>query len=384
MLFWSIIHRLTRNVEAMRHNKITFNKSSTIDFAVDVKRRVNEYFQVNGLSKKANGSMILKTAVLLTLTYGSYALLLSGDFTPVQMLLLCFLMGIGMAGIGFCISHDALHGAYSSNNTVNAILGFSFDLLGANGYIWKITHNAIHHTYTNVHGLDEDLVVSDFIRLCPGTERKPIHRFQHISAFFAYSLSTLYWVFVKDYKYFLKRDLGPYTHKKHPRSQILILIVTKAIYYAYTIVIPIRVLHLTAGEFLVGYLVVHLTAGLILGVVFQLAHVVEGTEFPRANTEGEMENAWVIHQLETTSDFARKNRLLSWYIGGLNFQIEHHLFPKVCSIHYPAISSIVENVALKHNLPYHSHDTLREAISSHYRTLKKFGDPEWAPAPTSA
>lgn len=368
----------------MGHNKITFSRSSPTDFSKDVKYTVNEYFRVNELSKNADSRMFFKTAVLLLVTCGSYALILSGAFAPPEMIPLCFLMGVGMAGIGFSVSHDALHGAYSSNSTINAVLGFSFDLMGANGYIWKITHNAVHHTYTNIHGHDEDLVVSDLIRLSPGTTYKPIHRFQYVSAFFAYSLSTLYWVFIKDYKYFLKKDLGPYEYKKHSLSQIFVLVVTKAFYYGYTIAIPIWMLHLTAVQFLVGYLTVHLTAGLILGVVFQLAHVVEGTEFPQANSSGHMDNTWMVHQMETTSDFARNNKLLSWYVGGLNFQVEHHLFPKVCSIHYPAISSIVEAVALKHNVPYHSHATLRQAIRSHYRTLKKFGDPNFTLAPVAA
>lgn len=103
-----------------------------------------------------------------------------------------FLMGTGMAGIGFSVSHDALHVAYSSNKYVNGALGLKFDLLGANGYIWKITHNIIHHTYTNIHGHDEDLEVAEFIRLSPHSEFKWIHKYQHILVFFAYSLATFF------------------------------------------------------------------------------------------------------------------------------------------------------------------------------------------------
>ncbi len=368
----------------MGNQRITFSKSSTIDFSTEVKQKVNEYFKSNGISKNANISMVIKTITLLAITFVPYALILSGLFTHLQMIPLCFLIGVGYAGIGFSISHDALHGAYSSNNTINTILGYTFDLLGANGYIWKITHNIIHHTYTNIHGHDEDLEVAGFIRLSPGTEYKYIHRFQHILAFFAYSFSTLFWVFVKDYKYFFKKNIGPYEDKKHPVSEIIILVITKLFYYAYTIVLPIWILHLTIVEFLIGYLIVHLTAGIILGVIFQLAHVVEGTEFPSENEDGRIENVWMVHQMETTSDFARNNKLLCWYIGGLNFQIEHHLFPRICSIHYQAISPIVEEVAKKYNVPYHSHTTLREAIASHYKTLKKFGDPAFSYEPVVA
>lgn len=353
--------------------KISFKSKDQQTFKKDVKSRVAEYFEAHNLSTHANGAMLLKTVILLSLYFGSYGIIISGVASPMLMLGLCFIMGIGMAGIGFSVSHDALHGAYSSNKWVNKILGISFDLLGANGYIWKITHNIVHHTYTNIHEHDEDLEVAAFIRLSPHAEHKKIHKIQHVMAFFAYSMATLFWVFVKDYKYFFKDHLGPYENKSHPTSEWIILIVTKAVYYTYMLVLPLLLLSITWWQLLIGFLTLHLTAGVILGVIFQLAHVVEGTDHPTENAEGNIENAWMIHQMETTSDFAHSNKLLCWYIGGLNYQIEHHLFPKICSIHYPAISSIVREVAAKHDLPYHYQESLTKAIGSHYRTLKKFG-----------
>jgi linoleoyl-CoA desaturase len=280
-----------------------------------------------------------------------------------------------VAGVGFSVSHDALHGAYSSNPRVNRYIGYTFDLLGANGYMWKITHNVIHHTYTNIPDIDEDLAVSPLLRLSPEAPHRWIHRFQHFFAFPAYSLATLNWLFGKDFKYFLLRDIGPYKDKTHPRSEIIHLIWTKLFVYAYMIVIPLLVLDVAWWQFLIGFLAMHLTAGLILGVIFQLAHVVEGPEFPMPNEKGEIESAWLLHEMATTANFARENKLLSWYIGGLNYQIEHHLFPQVCSIHYPAISEVVRDVAARHQVPYHYHPTLRSAMGSHIRMLKQLGRP---------
>lgn len=360
--------------------RISFEKGKGKGFAKEVKKRVHAYFDQNNISKHANAQMVLKTVVLFVLYFGSYALLFTGWFSPAQMLLLCFLMGIGMAGIGFSVSHDALHGSYTPNKTVNKILGLSFDLLGANGYIWKITHNVVHHTYTNIYEHDEDLEVAEFIRLSPNAEHKAIHKVQHILAFFAYGFATLFWVFIKDYRYFFKSSLGPYENKSHPKIEWVILIVTKLLYYTYMLVIPAILLPVTWWQVAIGFLTVHLTGGVILGIIFQLAHVVEGTEHPEQNREGNIENAWMIHQMETTSNFAHGNKLLSWYIGGLNYQIEHHLFPKICSVHYPAISTIVREVADEYNVPYNYHDTLASAIRSHYRTLKKFGQHEHVPA----
>lgn len=359
---------------------VKFDTTRSRAFGAELKHRVEQYFVDHHLSDKANGAMVAKTVLLLTGTFGCYGLILSGRFGPWGMLGLAVLMGVGIAGIGFGISHDALHGAYSHSPRVNRLIGLTFDLLGANSYMWKITHNVIHHTYTNIHGIDEDLEVSPFIRLSPRSPWRPIHRFQPWLAFVLYGLSTLFWVWVKDYKYFLQRDLGPYHNKKHPPKEIALLVVTKAAYYGWTIVVPLLVLDIAWWQFLIGYLAMHLTAGVILGVVFQLAHVVEGPEHPVPDAAGHMDDAWWVHQMETTSDFATGNRLLTWYVGGLNYQVEHHLFPRVCSVHYPAITHIVRETARAYGVPYHEQPTLWAAIRSHYVTLKRHADPALTPA----
>lgn len=322
--------------------------------------------------------MVAKTVLLLLLTFGPYGLILTNRFSPLAMLGLAVVMGVGVAGIGFAISHDALHGAYSANPRVNSLLGRTFDLLGANGYIWKITHNVIHHTYTNIDGVDGDLTVSPLLRLSPGQPLRRVHRFQHLYGLATYSLSTLFWVFVKDYKYFLQEHLGPYHNKQHPKVEVANLVVMKTIYYGWAIVVPLLVLNVPWWQFVIGFAVMHLTAGFILGVIFQLAHVVEGTEFPVPDEAGRIEEAWLVHEMATTANFARRNRLLSWYVGGLNYQIEHHLFPRVCSVHYPAISPIVKECAEKYGMPYIDQPTLFSAVHSHQRMLRKLGAEAWA------
>ncbi len=367
----------------MAGGKVRFTGQDATLFIKEVKERVDDHFTSAGRSTKADARMVIKTIVLLTMTFGSYGLIMSNQFTPWQMLALAVTMGLGMAGIGFSVAHDALHGAYSSSRRINKIIGYSFDLLGANGYIWKITHNVIHHTYTNIPGIDEDLDVSPLIRLSPEAPLKWFHRFQHWFGLIAYSFATLNWLFVKDFQCFLKRDIGPYKNKRHPRSEIVTLIVMKLFVVAYMIVLPLLVLDVTWWQFLIGFLAAHLTAGVILGVIFQLAHVVEGPEFPKPDKKGEIESAWLIHEMATTANFAGDNRLLSWYIGGLNYQIEHHLFPQICSIHYPEVAQIVRDVAVKYGVPYNYHPTLRAAVGSHLRMLKHLGRPgqEYASAP---
>lgn len=356
--------------------QVTFAAKDSARFADEMKRRVAEYFEQRNLSQHANFAMVFKTVLILAVTAGGIALIFTGWFTPWQMLGLCVVTGLGMAGIGFCIAHDALHGGYSASPRVNKILGLCFDLIGANGYMWQLTHNGIHHTYTNIHGIDEDLTVSPLLRLTPEAEHKFIHRFQHLYFVIAYSFSTLYWIFAKDYKYFLQKDLGPYKNKKHPKSEIASMLFMKLFYYGWAIALPLAVLPVTWWQFAIGFCTMHLTAGVVLGVVFQLAHVVEGPDHPMPDGEGMMESAWFIHQMQTTANFATHNPFVNWYVGGLNFQIEHHLFPKICSVHYPAISPIVKEVAEKHGVPYHVNRTFFGAVASHYRMLKHLGKGE--------
>jgi linoleoyl-CoA desaturase len=358
---------------------VTFPQGYARGFVSEMKRRVHAYFEERQISTKANARMVVKTVIMFLMVAGPYALIMTNELPLFVMWCLCVVMGIGVAGCGFCIAHDALHGAYSSKRWVNAILGMTFDVNGGSSYLWKITHNVIHHTYTNIQGIDEDLEVSPLLRLSPTSEHRSVHRYQHLYVLVAYSMTTLFWVFVKDFQYLLRRDLGPYRNIRHPRGEVVKLLTMKMLYYSYIIVIPLLVLDITWWQFAIGFLTMHLASGLMLSLIFQLSHVVEGpVQFAAAN-QSMMDDAWFVHEMKTTANFARSNKLLCWYAGGLNFQIEHHLFPKVCSIHYPAICRIVQEVAEQFGIPYHHHPTFLGAIRSHWRTLKRFGDPDALP-----
>lgn len=342
-------------------------------FLADLRAAVDRYFADRRLSSKAGRGMVLKTIALLAVTFGPYLLIVTEAVPPLAMLGLAVVMGLGIAGIGFAVAHDAIHGAYSERPRVNALIGSSMDLIGGSSYMWKITHNVIHHTYTNIHGTDEDLAVSPLLRLSPHAPRRWFHRWQHWYALGLYGLTTMFWVFIKDWKYLLARDLGPYKDKRHAARDVAGMLLGKAFYYGWSVVLPFVVIDLPWWQVALGILVVHLTAGVTLGIVFQLAHVVEATSHPEPDAGGAMPQSWVVHELATTANFAPGNRFLSWYVGGLNFQVEHHLFPKVCSQHYPAIAPIVRDLAAQHGLPYHSNPTFREAVRSHLRTLRTFG-----------
>lgn len=357
----------------MKRVKITFSSRESAAFIAELRLEVAQWFAATGRSDKANGAMIAKTVLMLGSLIGAYCLLLTLELDTPTVLTLIAIMGVAMAGTGFCVAHDALHGAYSSRPWVNLVLGGSFDLMGANSYMWRITHNVIHHTYTNIHGVDEDLSVSPLLRLSPEGPWHPFHRYQHWYALGAYSLSTLFWVFGKDFKYFMKKELGPFHHPRHRTGAVAWLIGSKIAYLGYAIALPLVLIERPWWHILSGFVLVHLIAGAILGVVFQLAHVVEGTAHPLPDAAGVMEHDWAVHEMLTTANFARTNPLVTWFVGGLNHQIEHHLFPKVCSVHYPSLSGIVRSVAFRHGIPYHENRTFRGAVASHLRTLRVMG-----------
>jgi linoleoyl-CoA desaturase len=358
--------------------KIKFNNKRSIDFITELRENIDLYFQQNKISQHANAAMVFKTIILFAITFGAYGLIISNLFSIWIMLALAVVMGIGIAGIGLCVQHDANHGAYSSSHSVNTILGFSLNLIGGNAFTWKIQHNILHHTYTNIYNMDEDLDAGIVVRLSPNAPHKPHHKYQHYFAFFAYGLVTLMWLFVKDFKK-IKRYSGSSNsgyQKPHPISEYIILAASKILYAAYMVIIPLMLLDITWWQFIIGFLALHITTGVILSTTFQLGHLVEGPEqFLAKDSDSSIDNSWAVHQLQTTSNFAMNNAFLNWYMGGLNFQIEHHLFPKICSIHYPALSKITRQVAQKYNHPYHAQETFAEAIGSHYLMLKQLGNP---------
>lgn len=346
------------------------------DFANTLNLRVNQYFKNNKISKYGNMEMYTKTLFMFTLYFTPYTLMLTQVVTnPIGMLALVFVMGLGLAGIGLSVMHDANHGAYSSKNWVNKLFGYSLNLVGANSFNWRVQHNVLHHTYTNVHDHDEDISPRGVLRLCPSTPAKGIHKFQHIYAWFLYSLMTIVWLFFKDFVRIIRYNDADLikSQKTNIVKEWIILLGTKAFYISYIFVLPLQVTSLVWWQVALGIVMMHLVAGFILAIIFQPAHVAEGTEFPVADDKNVLANNWAVHQLLTTANFGNKNKLLSWYAGGLNFQVEHHLFPNVCHVHYSKISAIVKKTASEFGVPYKSFKTFRQALVAHGRLLYQLG-----------
>lgn len=346
------------------------------DFFSTLNQRVNQHFKSKDISRYANTQMVVKTLFMYVLYWVPFIILLTNTVTSIPgLLLISVVMGIGVAGIGLSVMHDANHGAYSKKPWVNQLIGYSLNMVGGNALNWRIQHNVLHHTYTNIHDVDEDISPRGVLRMTPHGDWKPIHRFQFVYAWFLYGLMTLVWVLTKDFARISKyhREGLIKGQKTNLAKELFILIATKVFYFAYILGLPMLLTDITFSQWLIGFLLMHFIAGFILAVIFQPAHVVDGTSFPLPDTEGTMENSWAVHQLYTTTNFANNNRALSWYVGGLNYQIEHHLFPGVCHVHYRDLSKIVQETAAEFNLPYRSIPTFSGALYGHAKLLKELG-----------
>ncbi len=319
---------------------LKYNRNDHPEFFKVLRSRVNNYFQENNISRHGDYRMVIKSVFMISLYIVPFILLLTNFSSNSWFVLgMWSLMGLGMAGIGLSVMHDANHGAYSTNKTVNKLMGGLIAIIGGYSNNWKIQHNVLHHSYTNVHGYDED-IESALFRFSPSTKIKSFHKYQYVYGPFAYALMTIYWFSVKDFAALVKyRDEGLLKTQGLKFSSALTDVVTnKIIYVGLFLVLPLILIDAPIGIIILGFFLMHFICGALLAFIFQCAHVLEDTSFFDVQNKHSLENSWAIHQIRTTANFAKRSRIFSWFIGGLNFQIEHHLFPNICHVHYRKIS----------------------------------------------
>lgn len=352
--------------------KISFNNSNNLFFQ-SVKRSVDNYFKTKQLKKTGNWKLYLKAWILIPGAIGIYIYLLSGQYNWISGILASVLLGLTLVCIAFNIMHDACHNSYSEKKWINGIMGLTMNALGSNAFIWKIKHNIIHHTFTNIDGVDDDIANGPLLRQCTTQKWMPIHRFQFIYMFVLYSVSTLSWMLGSDFVRYFTKKIHKTPIKRIGLKQHVIFWASKLLYTLFYVLVPIYALGWQ--YWLTGFLMIHITMGLFLSVTFQLAHMVEKVTFDVAEgTHKVIDSEWAIHEIRTTSDFAPGNKIISWLVGGLNFQIEHHLFPQISHIHYFALSKIVQQQCELFGLPYNYYPSVRQAFYSHVRLMRKLGN----------
>lgn len=365
----------------MELQKITYAKTHNEEFYKVLRKRVNQYFKEKNVSRFANTNMVLKTLFMLTLYTVPFIFSLLILENTALIVLMWIIMGFGMAGIGLSIMHDANHGAYSKKEFINKSLGKLLVVVGGSDVNWRVQHNVLHHTYTNIAGMDEDIDSGILLRFSPNQKLLKGHRFQHIYAWFLYGLMTLMWTTTKDFKQFRRyKKNGLIKTQGVPEKKVFTtLIFSKIIYLGAMLVLPIIFSSMAWWGTVLCFLLMHFIAGLVLACIFQPAHVVPTSSFPLPDESGHVDSDWAVNQLVNTANFAPKAKIFSWYVGGLNYQVEHHLFPNICHIHYSKIAPIVKQTAEEFKLPYHSYKTFASALGGHARMLYNLGKYQNAP-----
>ncbi len=360
----------------MNKKRVKFPNQDKPEFINELRLEVKNYFDNKGITRFGNASLVVKSVFMLLLFFVPYGLLLSGLITYTPLIFLAWvLMGIAVAGIGMGVMHDANHGSFSSKANVNKWMSKTLYILGGFPPNWKYQHNTMHHGFTNIDGHDEDIAPAGILRFSPHKPLRKIHKLQHWYAWFFYGLMTFSWVTFKDFKQLAgyKREQAKLNTSLSYKQMLLDLIMAKSVYYVAFLVLPLVLIPAPWYLTLAGFLTMHFVAGLILGAVFQAAHVVPTSVYPLPDEQGNVENNWAIHQLLTTSDFAPKSRILSWYTGGLNYQVVHHLFPNISHVHYHNLSPIVQRTTRKYDLPYHMEKNFAGALRSHTQMLRMLG-----------
>ncbi len=360
----------------MTFTPLKYKAKTPTDFFKTLKGRIDEYFISNNKERVGDYRMYIKTVVMLLTYLIPFYFIVFVDIQNTWIHLgLWTIMGVFMAGIGLSVMHDAIHGSYSKYKKLNKVLGEVINFVGGASINWKIQHNVLHHTYTNIEEYDQDLNGPSILRFSPNQKKIKLHKYQHIYAWLIYCLLTLNWSTYKDFNSILRyKKMGLIGGGKNQFTiELIKIIVTKILYFSFILFLPLYFGSASVGTTIIGFFIMHGLAGLILSSIFQPAHVMEECEFATAADDNIIKQDWAAHQILNTVNFAPKNKLLSWYVGGLNFQVEHHLFPNICHIHYKDLSKIVETTAKEFGLPYFVQPTFRSALWNHAKMLKKLG-----------
>ena len=355
-----------------------------LGFRKEVVRRVDEYVQANKLRTRDLPAMYAKTVIVLAWWLTSYALMIASGFAGWGALIsigFALSFGLATACIGFNIMHDANHNGYSNNPKINHLLGLTVELVGLSSFMWRQQHNVWHHTYTNVAGLDEGLEMDGWVRNSPRDYWQPKHRFQHIYAPIVYAMSGIGLLFGRNFQmYFTGKSGETFQYPPMSRSDKIVFWSGRFINMVLYFVIPAFAFGILGA--LGIFVITAVVTGFVLALILQMAHVMNDVDFPEPSGDPlKIENEWAIHEVQTTSNFAPKNAVVNWYVGGLNFQIEHHLFPQMCHLLYPQIAPIVEQACKEFGVNYKSYPTFIGAVANHWLSIKEFGQkPEVAAA----
>jgi linoleoyl-CoA desaturase len=346
------------------HNKIVYQQ-----LREDVKQIVS------ALEPKRRTEIIAKAiffplsyvlTYIAALTWGSNILILYGCY---------FVLGLLLVVIFLNLIHDAVHGTVFRKKWMNKLYVHFFDLMGANSYIWQLRHIRFHHNYPNVNGWDADIEQSDLFRVFPDGGYSRMHKYQHIYLPFFYPFYLANWLLVRDFKDFFNKNKTVRKLVDIPPAEYIKLLLFKAVFFFYMIVLPKLVLNISWWQSLLAFAILLFTASIFSLVVLLSPHANTESEFPVPDEKNRLPHSWMMHMLCTTNDITHDNFFTRFFMGCFNYHVAHHLFPNINHVYYPEITAAVKRYAEEWHLPYRQY-TLATSLKNHYKLLKQNRMPE--------
>jgi linoleoyl-CoA desaturase len=326
---------------------------------------VADYFRKKKCGPRGGRQMRIKIFVGYSWLILSYAAMLvvsnKGGFVALYLL-----HGLAQLYLLLNVGHDANHGTASAKSWVNRSLSFTMDICGLSSRLWRIAHHDQHHKVVNIGTLDDALSGRGCLRFSPHASTPRLAAYQHIYALPLYGLSTLDYLFLRDFRLQLRHQ------GDDPVWNWAILLLSKACYIFVMIVLPTMITGRSVLMVLLVFFLTHLSIGFGALLLFQVTHILSDSSFPSRVPDTRHR---VAHIFATTADFAHNSILFDWVAGGLHTHIIHHLFPGVCHTHYRALTPFVIAAAAESGQNYRSHPTLLSALKAHLRHLRAMGRP---------
>jgi linoleoyl-CoA desaturase len=306
--------------------------------------------------------------------FGYWGLVVADTGLLVRMLSAALLV-LAATSLATGVMHDANHGAFSRSRRVNRVVGYTLDVLGGSSWLWRFKHNVLHHGNTNVVGVDSDIEQAPFARLAPQQPWRWWHRYQHLYLWFLYGILALRWFLIADFANLARNRIGvqPLVVRRRRRDYAL-MAAGKVVHLSWAVIIPMA-LHPWWGV-VAFYLVCSWVVGFQLTMIFQMAHCVDVAEFVPDGTPRRGPN-FQLHQLRTTVNVRCRVPGVRWFVrwmmGGLDYQIEHHIAPAMPHTIYPMLGRRLADACAVRGLPYRCHASISAAVRSHMRWLKLMG-----------
>lgn len=320
----------------------------------------------------ATPAMWIKIAFFLTTHVSLYVSLAFYDHRWYVALVLLMAFAINSIAVTYNISHDAVHQAISRKRWVNELLyRGTFNLIGPSSYLWRDRHRIMHHQCVNIPGLDYNIEIDGPLRFSPTQEFKPIHRFQHLYAPLLYCVFCLHWVFIKDVQMLRLKRYGNVTDIRHSASGIAEFLFFKVLYVTLMLVVPTVMTSWAWWQVGLGYLFFGAFLSFQVVLTFVGSHLNQPLVFV-PTVDGRIPHSFLEHGLRTSMDFSPTHPVVSFFLGGFNSHVAHHLFPNICSVHYPALTHIIRDTAHKHGLPYLEMNIVRLYVH-HFKYLYDLG-----------